>query len=387
MRAGIGTVGNQEIGLYSFTANVRPVNVALGDQLTSGFAPDNIANPDVKWESSFQTNVGIDLGLFKNRLEIIADYYVKKADGMLLPALIPLTAGSLNPPFINIGEIENSGIEVTLNTQNTTGAFAWKTGVNFSVNQNEVIDLGSTGNLVGLVQRIPVTRTEEGHPISQFYGYVMEGIFQNQAEVDESPFQQNGTRAGDIKFKDLNNDGVVNDLDQTFIGSPHPDFTLNLTNEINFKGFDFNFFFQGVFGNEILNLVRRNIEGMAGLSNQSVQVFDRFRPEAPSNTVPRGTGPDPNANRRISTRFIEDGSFVRLRNISLGYNFPKNWLQRAHIQNLRIYLSAQNVYTWTDFSGYDPEIGSFNQNPLVNGVENGRYPISRSYTLGLNVNF
>jgi len=358
IRVGVGTVGNQEIGLYSYSSNLRSVNVALGDQLITGFAPDNIANPDVRWESSFQTNFGIDLGLINNRIELIADYYVKKANGMLLPALIPLTAGSLNAPFVNIGEIENRGLEITLNTQNTTGAFSWRTGVNFSVNRNEVISLGSNGNLIGLIQRIPVTRTEEGQPISQFYGYVTDGIFQSQAEVVESPFQQDGTRAGDIKFKDLNNDGIINDLDQTFLGSPHPDFTLNMTNNFSYKGVDFSFFFQ-----------------------------DRSRPGMPDNEVPRATSPDPNSNRRVSSRFIEDGTFVRLKNVSLGYTFPKNWMRRVKIQSMRAYISAQNLQTWTDYSGYDPEIGSYNQNPLINGVENGRYPISRSYTAGINVNF
>jgi len=386
-RIGVGTVGNQEIGLYSYSANLRSINVALGDQLVTGFAPDNIANPDVRWESSFQTNIGVDLGLVNNRIELIADYYVKKADGMLLPALIPLTAGSLNAPFVNIGEIENRGLELTLNTQNTTGAFSWRTGVNFSVNRNKVISLGSNGNLIGLIQRIPVTRTEEGQPISQFYGYVTDGIFQSKAEVVESPFQQDGTRAGDIKFKDLNNDGIINDLDQTFLGSPHPDFTLNMTNNFSYKGIDFSFFFQGVFGNEILNLIRRDIEGMAGLANQSVTVIDRSRPGMPDDEIPRATGPDPNSNRRISSRFIEDGTFIRLKNVSLGYTFPKNWMRRVKIQTMRAYISAQNLQTWTDYSGYDPEIGSFNQNPLINGVENGRYPISRSFTAGINVNF
>ncbi len=387
IRAGVGTVGNQEIGLYSYTSNIRSINLAIGDQLVTGFGPDNIANPDVRWESSFQTNIGFDLGLFKNRIELIADFYVKKADGMLLPALIPLTAGSLNAPFVNIGEIENRGVEVSLNTQNMTGVFSWRTGLNFTVNTNEVISLGSNGNLVGVLQRIPVTRTEEGRAISQFYGYVMEGIFQNQAEVVESPFQQNGTRAGDIKFKDLNNDGIINDLDQTFLGNPLPDFTVNMTNNFSFKGIDCSIFFQGVFGNEILNLVRRDIEGMAGLANQAVIVADRFRPGEPSTTVPRATSPDPNSNRRVSSRFIEDGSFIRLKNVSLGYTFPKDWMRSIRVSNLRVYLSAQNVYTWTDYSGYDPEIGSFNQNPLINGVENGRYPISRSFTFGVNANF
>jgi TonB-linked SusC/RagA family outer membrane protein len=386
-RVGVGQVGNQEIGLYSYLANLRAVSVAFGNDFSTGFVPDNIANPAVRWESSFQTNVGMDLGLYKNRVEIIADYYVKRADGMLLPALLPSTAGSLNPPFVNIGEIENRGFELSLNTANLSGKFKWNTSLNYSINTNEVISLGSNGNLIGLIQRLPVTRTEEGRSISQFYGYVMEKVFESQAEVAESPFQSNDTRAGDIKFKDINEDGVINDLDQTFIGNPLPDYTINMTNDFSFKGFDLNVFFQGVFGNEILNLVRRDLEGMAGLSNQAAAVQDRWTTLNTVTDVPRPTGSDPNDNRRISTRFIEDGSFIRLKNITLAYNFPRHLLRSAKIQNLRIYASAQNLFTWTDYSGYDPEVGSFNQNPLINGVENGRYPISKSYTFGLSVKF
>ncbi len=386
-RVGVGEVGNQEIGLYSYLANLRAISVALGDDLQTGFVPDNIANSNVLWESSFQTNFGLDLGLFKNRIELIADYYIKRADGMLLPALLPATAGSLNPPFVNIGEIENRGLELSLNTVNLSGAFKWNTSLNYTKNNNKVISLGSNGNLVGLLQRIPVTRTVEGMPISQFYGYVMEKTFESQAEVAESPFQSNGTRAGDLKFKDLNDDGVINDADQTFIGSPLPDFTLNMTNALSYKGFTFNFFFQGVFGNEILNLIRRDIEGQAGLNNQSAAVKNRWTTLNTVTDVPRPTGSDPNDNRRISTRFIEDGSFIRLKNISLGYEFPRKWLRNLRMQNLRIYVSAQNIKTWTDYSGYDPEVGSYNQNPLINGVENGRYPISKSYTFGLSGQF
>ncbi|MEL6845165.1 MAG: TonB-dependent receptor, partial [Bacteroidota bacterium] len=229
IRFGIGEVGNQEIGLYSYLANLRGQTVVFGNSQTTAFVPDNIANPDVRWESSFQTDIGLDLSLFNNRIEFVADFYIKEADGMLIPALLPLTAGSLNPPFVNLGRIENRGIELALTTYNLTGDFTWKSTINYSRNINTVISLGSTRTLIGIVQRLPVTRTVEGMPISQFYGYQMEGIFQSQSEVGESPFQSDGTRAGDIKFADLNGDGVINDEDQTFLGSPLPDFTLNMS--------------------------------------------------------------------------------------------------------------------------------------------------------------
>jgi TonB-dependent starch-binding outer membrane protein SusC len=387
LRFGVGVVGNQEIGLYSYSANLRAVNVAFGDQLLTGFVPDNIANPDVKWESSFQTNLGLDFDILKNRISMIAEVYTKRADGMLLPALIPSTAGSINPPFVNVGQIDNNGIELTLNTVNFNRAFGWRTSVNFTKNTNKVIDLGSNGNLVGVIQRIPVTRTEEGKPISFFYGYKVDGIFQTVAEIAESPKQGNDVRPGDIKFKDLNGDGIINDADQTMIGSPLPDFALNLNNSFDYKGFDLSIFVQGVYGNEVLNILRRDIEGMAGLENQSRAVINRFRPLEPSTTLPRTTSTDPNNNRRISDRWIEDGSFARLKNITFGYNFNKARLKSINGKSLRVYASAQNIFTWTNYSGYDPEIGSFNQNPLINGVENGRYPIAKSFTFGVNVMF
>jgi len=386
-RAGVGLTGNQEIGLYSFRENLRNNNIVLGNQLITALGPDNIANPGVKWESSFQTNFGVDIGLVKNRIELIVDVYRRKNEDMLLPALLPATAGSLNPPFVNIGEIRNNGYEVSLNTTNITGPFTWRSTVNFTQNRNEVIDLGTTGALTGSIQRVPVTRTVEGMPISMFYGYVTDGLFQTQAEVVESPFQSTDTRAGDIKFKDLNSDGIINEQDQTFIGSPIPDFTLNMTHTLEWKNFDMNLFVQGVYGNEILNIMRRDIEGMSSNGNQVVAAIDRWTSLNPGNEVPRATGSDPNNNRRVSDRFIEDGSFIRIKNITLGYNVPKSTLRRWKVKSLRLYASTQNLMTWTNYSGYDPEIGSFNQNPLINGVENGRYPISRNYTVGLNVNF
>ncbi|MEL6275297.1 MAG: SusC/RagA family TonB-linked outer membrane protein, partial [Bacteroidota bacterium] len=213
-------------------------------------------------------------------------------------------------------------------------------------------------------------------------------IFQSLEEInEEAAFQSENTRPGDIRFKDLNNDGIINEADQTFLGSPLPDFTANLNNTISYANFDLNILFQGVFGNEILNLVRRSTEGFVGNENQSIIALDRWTPTNPSETVPRAISSDPNDNRRISDRFIEDGSFIRLRNLSLGYTLPTAIAQKVGMTSARVYISGQNLITITNYSGFDPEIGSFNQNPLINGVDNGRYPISRSYTVGLNVNF
>jgi len=387
LRLGYGAVGNQEIGLYSFVSKLRPVDVVVGDIRTTAFAPSNIANPDVKWESSVQTNLGLDLGLFNNRFEVILDFYNKLSTDMLLESILPATAGSLAPPFVNIGRMRNTGMELSLNTQNFAGKFNWKTAANLSVNRNEVVDLGETGFIAGVIQALPVTRTEEGRAIGQYYGHQVAGIFRDAAEVAESPFQETGTRAGDLRFVDLNNDGVINDEDRTYIGSPHPDFTVNLINDLSFKSFDFSLFFRGVFGNEVYNMLRRDIAGTGAWHNQSVDVQDRWTPTNPEGSEPRATGIDPNANRRVSDRFVEDGSFVRLQNVSLGYTLPKNTTKRINISSLRFYISGQNLWTATGYSGYDPEIGSFNQDPLINGVDNGRFPVAKSLTFGANVTF
>jgi TonB-linked SusC/RagA family outer membrane protein len=387
VRFGYGAVGNQEIDLNSFAANVGGVAAVQGDQVITAFAPGNIPNPDVQWESSYQLNLGIDLGLFNNRVEIIADIYTRRSDDNLLPALLPSTAGGLAAPFINIGEITNDGIELTLNTQNTTGAFDWSTSINYTRSTNIVTNLGSNGSLVATVEGLPVTRTEVGRPIGQFYGFVVDGIFQTPAEVTESPFQTIDTRAGDIKFKDLNDDGIINADDQDFIGNPLPDFTANISNRFSYKGFDANFLIQGVFGNELLNIVRRRTESFEGFGNQSAVILDRYTPANPSQTIPRAAPGDPNGNTRISDRFIEDGTFVRLKNVSLGYRFPKAITKKLNMSNLRVYVSGQNLITITEYSGFDPEVGSFNQNPLINNVDNGRYPTSRAFTFGLNADF
>lgn len=387
VRLGIGAVGNQEIGLYSYLANVQGFNVVRGDQLSTAFGPSNIANPNVRWESSVQANFGVDLGLYQGRITFTGDIYRKIADGMLLPAVLPTSAGGFQAPFVNIGRIVNDGLELGLNTVNLTGAFSWSTDINASFNRNVVESLGSTGSLIGVIQRLPVTRTEEGRAISEFFGYRTAGIFQTLAEIAEAPVQSPDTRPGDFRFEDLNNDGVINEEDQTFLGNPVPDFTANLNNTFGYKGIELSFLIQGVFGNEILNLLDRNLLGLTDQNNQRVEALDRFTATNPSTSVPRANFSDPNDNRRISDRYIEDGSFVRLRNVTLGYQLQNAFIKKINLTSAKVYVSGQNLLTFTNYSGYDPEVGSFNQNPLINGVDNGRYPSARSLTVGFNANF
>ena len=391
IRLGYGVTGNQEIGFYSYQGLVSQLNAVQGNDLVSAFTLSNIENPNVQWESSLQANFGIDIGLWNNRLEIIADIYTRRASDNLLPAILPRTTGGLSAPFVNVGEIVNNGVELTINTQNTDprkSKVDWSSSFNFTRATNEVTNLGANGALVATVEGLPVTRTEVGRPVGQFYGYVVEGIFQTPDEVTEAPFQTRDTRAGDIRFADLNNDGIINEDDQTFIGNPLPDFTANVSNRISYKGFDANFLIQGVFGADVYNMVRRRTESFEGFGNQSTSILESYTPLEPSTTVPRAIAADPNGNAtRISSRFVEDGTFVRLKNVAVGYTFPRTLTKKLAMDNLRIYVSGQNLVTITDYSGFDPEVGSFNQNPLINNVDNGRYPISRAFTFGLNANF
>ena len=232
-----------------------------------------------------------------------------------------------------------------------------------------------------------MTRTVVGQPVGQFFGYRAIGIFQDVPTIRESAFQTDDTRPGDIQFEDINGDGVIDVQDQTLIGNPLPDFTANINNRVAYKDFDFSILFQGVFGNEILNLIRRRTDQYEGFGNQSIRYLDSWNPANTEGGEPRAVFFDPNQNSRISDRFVEDGTFVRLKNVSLGYTLPKSVTDKLAMSSLRMYISGQNLVTWTDYTGFDPEVGSFNQNPLINGVDNGRYPLARSVTFGLNANF
>ena len=278
-------------------------------------------------------------------------------------------------------------MELTINTQNTTGKLDWSTSFNITKSTNEVLNLGPNASLLASVEGLTISQTLVGAAIGQLYGYEVDGIFNTVDEIREAPYQTDDTRPGDIRFKDRDGNGVVDGNDQTIIGNPLPDFTANINNRLAYKNFDANFLFQGVFGNDILNLVRRRTDLYEGFGNQSTRALDRWTFENQDTDEPRTIFFDPNQNARISDRFVEDGTFIRLKNISVGYTLPKTVLEKLKMSSLRIYLSGQNLVTWTKYTGYDPEVGSFDQNPLINGVDNGRYPLARAFTFGLNANF
>lgn len=391
LRAGYGLTGNQEIGLYTFASvlDIRQTN--FNNQYVTSVYPNFMPNPNVRWEAVEQMNIGLDATLFNNRVNIILDGYIKNTQEMLVPYRVPAISGYSDEvvPPINAGKVQNRGVELTLNTTNTkNNPLSWNTSLNFSYNQNEIIKLYDSipMNVGSLGLNNYVARIQEGYPINVFYGYVTNGIFQTQKEVDESAEQvkgtapSNGTAAGDIRFKDVNNDGVINEKDRQFLGNPNPKFIFGMTNSFEYKGFDLSVFVQGISGNKIYNATRIALEGMSVAQNQSTATLNRWAGPGTSNTMPRAVFSDPNSNNRVSDRYLEDGSYLRIKNVTLGYTLPKRLIERVHMTSARFYLSGQNLYTFTDYSGIDPEVSG-------NGIDQAVYPITRTITFGVNLNF
>jgi TonB-linked SusC/RagA family outer membrane protein len=389
IRASWGQNGNDRIGNYGFTSVVlsgQNYTFGPGQIITNGSVPLTVANPDLRWETITQTDLGFDATFLNGRLSWTSDFYIKNTSGMLYAAPIPLTVGA-NPPVRNIASVKNTGWETDLTYRQRVGAFKYSIGGNFSMVKNEVTSLGEGGEPVyaGRVQsaNASVTKTEVGQPIGAFYGYVTDGLFQNREEIAAHAFQNENTAPGDIRFKDLNNDGVVNTDDQTYIGNPIPDFNYGINADIEWKGIDLGIFLQGAYGNEIYNAtVRYDFTYV----NRPVSVLNRWTGPGTSNSEPRVNLSDPNQNARVSNRFVEDGSYLRLKNVQVGYSLPKNWLKRIGFEKFRVYASAQNLFTFTKYSGMDPEIGSYG-GALEAGIDRGFYPQARVLLGGVNVIF
>ena len=385
VRAGYGVTGSQaSVGNYSYLASyntsVYPFGISSGNQ--TALVSSTLANPYIHWEEVAQTNIGFDASLFNSRVMFSFDAYLKETRDMLVKASIPITSGfeDTTTTYTNAGKVRNQGIEMSLHTINLTGELGWETNLTATYNKNKIKDLNSdVPYYINQINNSYVTMLAKDYPINVFYGYVTDGIFQNQSEVNTHAVQP-GAEPGDIRFRDLNNDGVINDSDRTVIGNPNPSWLFSMNNSLSYKGFELSVFLQGIAGNKIYNANNIYNTGMAAAYNQTTDVLKRWQGEGTSNSMPRAVFGDPNQNTRVSDRFVENGSYLRLKNITLSYTFPKQWLQKAQIENARLSLSCENVATITGYSGFDPEVG-------INGIDQNRYPISRTFSLVLNFNF
>jgi TonB-dependent starch-binding outer membrane protein SusC len=401
LRGSWGQNGNQNIpSPYTWASLVtNSGNYVLGSTPASvqGYTVSTLGEPNVHWETATQTDGGLDVGIFQDKLTFTVDYFVKTISNMLLNAQIPLIGGSATPPYQNNGSVQNKGFEFQLIYKNNDHKLKFSFNANFATLQNKVLSLLDNQPIyAGRINTgINATLTEVGHPIGSFYGYQMDGIFQNAEQIESSAYQGQGIRPGDVKYKDINGDGKIDANDQTFLGSAIPKFTYGLISNLSYSNFDISIFFQGSYGNKIYMQVNQDIEGFYRGFNLTQNVYNtRWHGEGTSNTMPLVSWNDA-ANNVLepSSRFLKDGSYVRLKNAQLGYSFPRKLSNRIGLKGLRIYATGNNLLTFTKYPGLDPEMTtSTNTNSekypgLARGIDWGTYPSSKSYILGLNVNF
>ena len=385
VRAGYGVTGSQaSVSNYGYLATYETGVYSFGTAGTEqpSLYSASLANPSIHWEEVAQSNIGIDLAMFNSRVQFSIDGYIKNTRDMLVKASIPITSGfeDTTTTYANAGKVRNQGIEMQLHTVNIAGEWNWETDFSATYNTNKIIDLNSAvPYYINQVNNSYLTMLQKGYPINVFYGYVTDGLFQNQTEVENHAFQP-GAAPGDIRYRDLNNDGVINESDRTVIGNPNPTWLFSMNNTVEWKGLELSVYLQGVAGNSIYNANNIENTGMAAAMNQTVAVLDRWTGEGTSNFMPRAVYGDPNQNCRVSDRFIENGSYLRVKNIMLAYSFPGKMLQKINVHGLRLALICENVATISKYSGFDPEVS-------INGIDSSRYPIPRTYSVGLNLNF
>lgn len=445
LRLGWGQTGNSNIGGGKWSSDMQSIGTGLG----TSYRPLRIANLDVHWEKQEQTNIGLDLGLLNDKISLTVDVYKKVSNDMLMPMQLPSYMGTsgnvssaLAAPYGNFGSIENKGLEITLSAHPvTTKNFSWDTQFEISWNKNKLTSLSGTSNaaILGTGQWSDVvSKSDVGQPLFQFYGYVTDGVYTSYEDIEKSPkpVSYNGSDSynhyntvwvGDVKYKDISGpdgkpDGKIDENDRTYIGNPMPKYTFGWTNTFRYKDFDLTVFLNGSVGNKVFNYLRMKLDNMKSVwSNQAATVKDRSQITAidPNKdytngykghnsglvyhwyddidnvqvvnptSIPAARLNDPNDNARVSDRYVEDGSYLRVKNITLGYTFPKTWIKHIGLENLRMYCNIQNLFTITGYKGYDPEVGASTSdaNGYVYGLDNGRYPSPTVYSFGLNVTF
>jgi TonB-dependent starch-binding outer membrane protein SusC len=406
LRASYGLVGNiSGLPNYAWQSVIgASTNTVFNGNLNAGQSTNQLGNAELGWELTKMSNIGIDLGIMKNKLTLSADYYIRETadNSLILQRNLASTLGYSYPTIANLGGVKNTGLDIQLGYNYTEGEFKWKVTGNFSTVTNTVTSLeapiyagqhAETG--------ATVTKTEVGMPVQYLYGYLVDRIYQNQGEIDTdnanaktkgaTDYQGGKSAPGDFRFKDLNGDGKVDDADRTMIGNVIPKFTYGLNIDAFYKNFDLTLFLQGVQGNDIYNNLKTQTQGMVRLFGATTEVLNAWTPQNTGTNIPRAISGDPNGNAtRPSDRWVEKGSYMRVKNLSIGYSIPKNVLNsfsNGAISKVRLYLSAQNLWTVTNYSGYDPEIGSRDNNQLVYGIDAGQYPQPRTFMAGIQLGF
>jgi len=399
LRASWGRLGNQEIGIYPFSSLVETGQrvYSFGDKIATGATIVETGNSNVRWETTTQSNLGLDLSLWKDRLSVVADLFRKRTDDILVRVPIPQAGGSQRPPYVNAGSVENQGVELGLIFKDKVKTFRYSIGANISILKNEVLSIADSEPIFGGfgLSDGPLTRTEAGYPIGSFYLWKMLGIFQTQAEIDNSPFQTVDTRPGDVKFADLNGDDLIDDKDRAHTGKPFPDFTYGVSASVSWKKFDLSVLAQGIQGNDVYFLYGNfAYETQSRGFNSYEKILDRWTPANTQTNIPKVSLDDRNGNRRSSTRWLEDGSYLRIRNISLSYNLS-DVLKSFSIGACNIYVTVQNAFTFTRYPGLDPEIqansndtrGLGLSSDLAVGIDWGTVPAPRTIIAGLKLDF
>jgi TonB-dependent starch-binding outer membrane protein SusC len=401
-RVSYGLTGNQAIAPYQTLARFSNVFTVIDGLAVNAVRPTVVANNDLTWETTEQLDVGADISLLDNRLNFVVDYYRKVTRDLLFSVQLPQYSGYATQ-LQNVGSVENKGFEIGLNTRNLVGEFTWSTDINLSFNRNKVLELPGgnelqyaafPGHMVGM-GNTHVLR--EGHPVGSIFGWIYDGVYQEGDDLlPGGGFER---VAGGEKFRDINGknsqgaltgqpDGTLNSDDRTIIGNPHPNYTWGLNNDFSFKGFDLSVFFQGSQGNDILSYTLMELNLLSGINNSTTEALKRWTPTNTNTDVPRAaTG----RTRRVSTRWVQDGSYARLKNLALGYNLPMSLLENLRINKFRVYVSAQNLLTITKYEGYDPEVNYLSEGATDSnrnlGLDYGSYPNAKSYTLGINIGF
>jgi len=408
-RVSYGMTGNRAIGPFQTLATLRADGVTsiVNNAPVNAVTIDQVANENLTWETTTQFDIGLDVGLLEDRIDLIMDYYRMETSDLLFSVPLPEYSG-YGSQLNNIGRVENKGFEFTLNSRNLVGEFQWDMGFNLSMNRNEILELpenandgnfilyrSGPGHMVGLGD---TQILQEGHPVGSFYGWIYDGVYQEGDDfVEGGGFEQ---EAGGEKFRDIDGlkdddgnltgqpDGRLNNDDRAIIGNPHPDFIWGFNNDFRWKGFDANIFFQASQGNDIFNYTLMELDLMAGRNNATKAALNRWTPSNTNTDIPKANG---GRSRRASTRWIQDGSFIRLKNLAVGYTLPQMVVDKMGIRKFRVYISAQNLWTLTDYEGYDPEVnyrsGGARDGNRNLGLDYASYPNAKSYTVGLNIGF